>query len=245
MIEGQLNQRINGKDQCFTAREICIIDQDSIHADYLLKEYSIVVFLGISDSFFEESIMVDSDMYNAEKFIRDTIQKRRSHYQFVRCIPRSDKTEVYELFGKILIEINGPRAGTVRLVQGYVERLLSLLPVEYHVTLTQREQQKLQRLLYDDIRAYITQNHQTVSIEKLSEEFGYNRDYFNRLIRRQSGLSYTQLVQSIRLEKAEYYLKSTPMPIEKIAQLSGYSNLGYFYRSFYEKNHMTPNEFRR
>lgn len=245
VVKGQLKQQIIDKDEVFNPGEICLLDKDSKHADYLMKENSVVIFLGIANSFFDDFIMTDYHKYNAERFIRDTIIKRKEKYQFVRCTPKSENTRVYELFGRILMEIYEPQVGTVHLIQGYVERLLGLLPVEYQVSLSPKENVKMQLLLYDDVIAYIHENYQTVSTKKLSEVFGYNRDYFNRLIRHQSGISYTQLVQNIRLEKAEDYLKSTNLSIEVISHRVGYYNLGYFYRVFFDKYHMTPNEYRK
>jgi AraC-like DNA-binding protein len=72
----------------------------------------------------------------------------------------------------------------------------------------------------------------------------YNPDYFNRLIREYTGMTYSKFLQHIRLEKAGYLLKTTGYPVEDISRRVGYENLGYFYKIFYEKYRTTPKGFR-
>ncbi len=72
------------------------------------------------------------------------------------------------------------------------------------------------------------------------DEFHYQEDYFNRLIKRKTGLTYSAYVQQIRLERAEHLLVSTDKSIEAIADSVGYHNKGYFYKLFQEKYEETP-----
>ena len=61
-----------------------------------------------------------------------------------------------------------------------------------------------------------------VSIEDLVNVFHFQKDYFNRLIRRHTGLTYSSFLQKIRLHKAEELLLNTKMPVKKIIQTVGY-----------------------
>lgn len=59
------------------------------------------------------------------------------------------------------------------------------------------------------------------------------------------GKSFSQLVTDYRMERAKSYLKHTILPIAQVAELSGFRNAGYFYRSFREREGTTPSRFRR
>jgi AraC-like DNA-binding protein len=52
-------------------------------------------------------------------------------------------------------------------------------------------------------------------------------------------------LQNIRLEKAEFLLKTTSFTIEEIAHQAGYENLSYFYRIFQKKFNKTPKDLRK
>ena len=47
-------------------------------------------------------------------------------------------------------------------------------------------------------------------------KFHYQEDYFNRLIKRKTGLTYSAYLQQIRLERAEHLLVSTDKSIEEL-----------------------------
>ena len=86
-------------------------------------------------------------------------------------------------------------------------------------------------------------NH--ISIQMLTKEFHFHEDYFNRLLKSQTGMTYTEYLQMLRLEKAEQLLTDTDNTIEQIAEEVGYRNKGYFYRIFVERRGCTPAQYRR
>ena len=100
-------------------------------------------------------------------------------------------------------------------------------------------------ILFEEITDYM-ENHLTqISITGLSEEFHFQEDYFNRLIKTQTGLTYTEYLQLLRLRRAETLLLTTDATIDQITEAVGYHNKGYFYKIFTERHRMTPAQFRK
>lgn len=88
-------------------------------------------------------------------------------------------------------------------------------------------------ILFEEITDYM-ENHLTqISITGLSEEFHFQEDYFNRLIKTQTGLTYTEYLQLLRLRRAETLLLTTDATIDQITEAVGYHNKGYFYKNIY------------
>lgn len=54
IIEGAFAQRILGKDITFSEGELCLIDKNCFHQDYLLSQPATILFLGISNDMFYE-----------------------------------------------------------------------------------------------------------------------------------------------------------------------------------------------
>ena len=79
----------------------------------------------------------------------------------------------------------------------------------------------------------------------LTLEFHFYEDYFNRLLKVQTGMTYIEYLQMLRLERAELLLTETNNTIEQIAEEVGYHNKGYFYRIFIERNNCTPAQYRK
>jgi AraC-like DNA-binding protein len=245
VVEGRLGQRITDRDEVFNKGEICLIDKDSVHADYLFCENAVIVFLGISNSFFDKSIKLEVSDKKVFDFLTNVIINRREKYRFIRFIPRNKDSKAAYLIGQILMELQNPKAGSLYLVIGYIERLLSTLPDEYGITINKDDRAAAKRQIFADIQRYMNEHYQDLSIEDLCKVFDYNADYFNRLIKLHTGMTYSKFLQSIRLEKAECLLKSTSYPVEDIARQVGYHNLGYFYRIFFEKCQKTPRHIRQ
>ena len=124
-------------------------------------------------------------------------------------------------------------------------RIFHLLSSAYDISLSSEMQKRMNWLLYEEIISYIRLNYKDISIKRLSDHFHFHEDYFNRMLKSKTGMTYTQYVQSIRLSEAERLLLHTDLTIDDIASRVGYSNKGYFYKIFVDKNHMTPSKFRK
>ena len=80
---------------------------------------------------------------------------------------------------------------------------------------------------------------------KFENVFHFQEDYYNRLIKAETGMTYSAYLQKIRLEQSLYLLRTTSKSVEEIAADVGYHNKGFFYQLFQKKYQMTPCEYRR
>jgi AraC-like DNA-binding protein len=65
------------------------------------------------------------------------------------------------------------------------------------------------------------------------------------LFRTEFGARITEYLQSLRLEKAQFLLKHSDIPIAKVAELVGISSQQYLSRLFHKHVGKTPQEYRR
>ena len=63
---------------------------------------------------------------------------------------------------------------------------------------------------------YINQNYSTVTMKTLSEAFHYSESFLSRLIHRQSGKTFSKIVQDCRMMHGKELLESTNIPISRI-----------------------------
>lgn len=54
IIEGTFRQKILGKDISFHKGELCLIDKNCLHQDYLENQNAVILFLGIANDMFKE-----------------------------------------------------------------------------------------------------------------------------------------------------------------------------------------------
>lgn len=66
----------------------------------------------------------------------------------------------------------------------------------------------------------------------------------SRLIRRQTGRTFTELVQEKRLSQAAFLLKNTARNVDDVALAVGYENASYFHRIFKAAYGLSPRQYR-
>ena len=96
-----------------------------------------------------------------------------------------------------------------------------------------------------DILDYMEKNYMNCSLKEVAEHFGYKPSYLSRMIHRQVGKSFISIIQEIKLNHASLLLRNSTLPVEQIIQQVGYKNLSFFYKIFYEKFALSPNDYRQ
>ncbi len=82
------------------------------------------------------------------------------------------------------------------------------------------------------------------SINTVADALNITSSYFNRVFKREYGVSYGEYLNATRLKYAKTLLHTTELSISEICTRSGFSNLSYFYTLFKKNYDITPMEFR-
>ena len=91
---------------------------------------------------------------------------------------------------------------------------------------------------------YINKNAGELSLADLARHFNYSEAYMSRFIKRNTGLSFTDLQRNVRLDMAAELLHNTDLPVSTIIAEVGYAGKSNFYRLFKAKFGVTPAEMR-
>ena len=70
-----------------------------------------------------------------------------------------------------------------------------------------------------------------------------SREHLSRVIKKYLNISLTQYVNNLRLNYAANLLLNSNIPIIEICYMSGFQNLGYFYRTFKAQYNLSPAQF--
>lgn len=82
-------------------------------------------------------------------------------------------------------------------------------------------------------------------LSNLAAAIGYDYSYLSKLFSEKIGISYTEYVNMLRIDRACYLLKNTDRPIIDIAADCGYGSLRTFNRNFSRIVGMTPREYKK
>lgn len=253
IVDGEFRQKILGKDIYFSKGELCLIDKNCLHQDYLFGDKTTVLFFGIANDMFSEIMSENIATEKIISFLQSALLKQKDLQQYLHFKPneevrtdRHNDSELEECLLLLLRELYyNDRTGSHYIRKGLLLRIFHILSSQYDFSLSREQRKTMNWLIFEEVANYIRSNSSHVTIQQLVDNFHFQEDYFNRLIKNKTGLTYSAYVQKIRLEHAMHLLSSTDQTVEEIAQIVGYHNKGYFYKIFREKYGITPSQYRK
>lgn len=95
-------------------------------------------------------------------------------------------------------------------------------------------------------REYINCHYaEKISLDILAREISVNKFYLQKLFRKSVGLSPNEYLTTVRLQEAKRLLRSTDLPISRIAMDVGFGSIGHFIELFKAREQMPPSVYRR
>lgn len=95
------------------------------------------------------------------------------------------------------------------------------------------------------ILLYLRRNYQTVTLKSLAKTFHYDVGYLSKNIKKHTGRSFTQIVDSLRMQDAKRLLLGGNAGIAAISEQCGYHSQIHFTRRFKQLTGMTPSAYRK
>lgn len=101
-------------------------------------------------------------------------------------------------------------------------------------------------VLIRDALKYLKSNYRNdPDLTSTAESVHTNPSYLSALFKKETGMTFSQNLNAIRLDESAHLLKTTDMPIDKIAEICGFTGQSYFIRSFKENYGETPGRYRK
>jgi AraC-like DNA-binding protein len=92
---------------------------------------------------------------------------------------------------------------------------------------------------------YINKNyHEPISLDYISKVLDINKCYFCSLFKNETGKTYSQYLNELRIEKSKELIKKENLSLLDVALAVGFNNQNYFNMIFKKLSNMTPLEFK-
>jgi AraC-like DNA-binding protein/ligand-binding sensor protein len=130
-------------------------------------------------------------------------------------------------------------AGVVRLLEIFGQHL-SLVANQIALPEAEAESPLVRRA-----RAYIAGHHEDpVSLDEIAKAMHVSRFYFCKMFKKATGLTFTDYLSRIRVEKAKTLLLNPHLRVSEIAYMVGFQSLTHFNRVFRNLTGESPSHFR-
>lgn len=98
---------------------------------------------------------------------------------------------------------------------------------------------------YKEIISYIKRNYnKPITVQSISEKFHMNTNYIGQLIKKQTGHTFNQYINTLRIDYAKEILsKQSEIRLSELAHSIGYADYQYFSRVFRKLTKYSPTEY--
>ncbi len=171
----------------------------------------------------------------------------RTQDNIIFCSPFSNVLDSFiELFDVLCTSNNSENA-----IGKYIHASLlihSIFTSLYDHTYNIREIKDITPAQESNINAalkFISKNYRDdLNIESISAQIGYSKYYFDKIFKKQMGITVHQYLNEYRVNKAKDLLAYSKLSINSIATQVGFKTTLTFIRNFKKVVHMTPSEYR-
>lgn len=266
VLEGEHYVDLDGAVERFGTGEICLTSSLTPTREVPGKSRCTVLNVCLERALLDEEFLGEVALTPLQAYLRTNVLRQSDRRPFVRFSPLGKgllpgpadiefarlhpeqvkdlsliETEFSFLFGESHYRMPGSEA----ILRGHVIRMMDRLSTIYQLDHGQHASSDYDDALFASVDGFISANLDCVTLDMLSDEFGYHPNYFNELVKRHTGAKYSTYLIHLRMERAQQMLARTDLPVDQICRLVGYNNRGFFYRKFSEECGMSPAAWRK
>lgn len=243
VVQGQLTTIVNNSDRIsMSAGDILFLNQHASHEILPAGRTDIAVNFIILPEFFRYPV----SMMDRENILMDFILSSLSDLDPVTnyiYIQAKEILPVENLIENMIWTLVDKTAASHTILQVSMG-LIFLNLSRYAQLINQNAPDSSDTNLLFYILNYIEHHYQDGNMQTIAQSTGYPSYYISRLLKKNTGLNFKELLQKRKLQQAVYLLEHTILSVELIMERIGYENSSYFYRKFRAQYGCSPNEYR-
>lgn len=244
MCAGQTTHTINGKIKIqLIAGEFLFLNQFAYHEIEKADEGDIAVNFLVLPEFFDQAFeMVGKDNI-LSSFLLSSLQREAGEISYL-YFKVADKLPVQNLAENLVWSLANRQSNNRKINQMTMGLLfLQLLNATDRIERETPDQYE-NALVIEAIR-HIEEDYKNVHLTDLATEMKQPVTGLSKLIKKQTGQTFKELLQQKRFSKAVQLLANTSLSISDIILAVGYENTSYFFRTFKRLYGMSPHEYRK
>ena len=242
MCQGQTTHLVNGNKVVLEQGDLLFLSQSAVQEIYPAGKDDIAVNFMILPEFFDTACsMMGAEDNTLKEFIVGALCGKNEttpylYFHVADVLPIQNLVE--NMVWMIVNNLSNKRSCN-QITMGLL--LLNLLN---HMDRMETGSNGYDKELTGVVLNYVEEHYRSGTLSELAEMLGYDAYWLSREIKKRTGKTYKELLQTKRMNQEKFLLANTNIPVNDIIESVGYDNTSYFYRLFKEQQGMTPKEFR-
>lgn len=242
VYSGSCSLYVNRTDITLSQGQMVLINTDAPHAVSRCEENDILINFLISREYLNAAFFerIGKDNYLSAFFI-EALNNQAAHNNYLVFRPQKNN-RLADFSTQFLCEYYAPSIAASHMLDSLMTLIVCELINVFEHSLVSTETGN--NTIFPIVR-YIENNYQRCTLESTAEFFHMNPNYLSTYIRKHTGSSFKEMIQTQRLQQAARLLRNTGMAVNDICYHVGYSNTSFFFQKFREKYGCTPKEYRQ
>lgn len=240
MCAGQTTHIVNGKAILLEQGDLLFLSQSATHEVCKAEEGDVAVNFIVLPDFFTASLSaIGEEETPLRRFLVDCLCGQNTgpgylHFEVSRVKP------IQNLIENLLYTLLQDTPNKQKMNQ--MTMTLLFMQLTGHTEALRSNDQENAAVF--QVLRYVETNYTSCSFAEIAGRLHYDMSWLSREIKRQTGKTYTQIVQEKRLAQAAFLLKNTKRNVTDISVAVGYENISYFHRIFAAAYGKSPKHYR-
>lgn len=240
IYSGKMHLRFLDHELTLTAGQLILMNSNVIHSFRMEKEEDIVFSIQIQNEYMKKELLYGISGTGAvADFLLKSILREDSDFTYER-FDFSNDIRMRFLFQDLFCEYLEPSLCGNALVQDLMRIFFILL---IRSSSDKMEDSRDKKII--DMLKYIEDNSRSCTLNDLAQQFNFSAKYISYILKEKTGKTFSELLSQAKMKNICFFLENTDKPIQKIAEMCGYSNQSFFYKKFKELYGLSPKEYRK
>lgn len=244
VVASGIKATINKQEYDLSSGDLLVIIPGDVHS-YTTNENSKIISIESSSNFLFSQILTNTDLHYSMPYMLSKIEGARVFKADViddTNIPKDIYSVVEEYtnknnFYKLAIR------GYLTNIALFVFRRWDALKNATRNLETDKDKSGVNRL--SGVLKAIDENYmKDISVAEMAKVAGMSYSFFSRFFKSTMKLTFSEYLNSIRIQEAEKLLIDSDLSISEIGEAVGFSNTSYFIAQFKKQLHITPKKYK-
>lgn len=243
VYSGRASKIVNGTRIDLQQGQVIIVDSHTAHNTLPLVEEDIFIIMQFDKRLFEGGFitMLGEDSI-LSSFIINSIITGASHDGYL-VFHSENNRRLHVFMTEFLCEHFDPSPRNDEMSA----RLLAVISEELACV---REDDvtssyETHRTIVPNILRFIEREYRTCTVKQAADVFSLAPDSLSRILKRETGSTFNQLVQQQRINVAKSLLAEGSLPVTGVARQVGYENMTHFYKLFQKAVGTSPSNYKK
>ncbi len=242
MVQGSTRHIVDNQEILLKEGDLLFLNQHAIQEIYPAGENDIAVNFMILPEFFDVVLpMMGNEANSLRNFLVSCLTRKGMQGNFL-YFNVSDVVPVQNLMENLIWNMLESERNSRTLNQITVGLLF--LNLMNHTDLINVSKNSYEQEIVLNALRYIDTKYRDASLKDLAESEGIDVYTISRILKRETGKNFKELLQAKRLDRACMLLARSEAPISDIAVSVGYDNTSFFHRLFRRIYGCSPREYR-